>query len=100
MVRHKKVIGTKALKTNHALPKEVADQLKKLPFAERKAYTKALIDTGWTMQSVADVLGISRQAVDYNIKSKISAEAIDKVKVANYRMSEKEYNKKWGRDII
>ena len=80
MARQKKVIGTKKIKTGQTLPKEVADLLKELPITERKAYSKVLVDTGWTLQSIADVLGISRQAVDYNLRSKISAEALDKAK--------------------
>ena len=43
----------------------------------RKAYIKRLIDEGWTYQSIASVLGISRQAVESYLKSKeVSGELI------------------------
>ena len=50
-------------KTNHTLPKEVSDVLKTLPLKERKAYATELSKAGWTLQSIADVLNLTREAI-------------------------------------
>ena len=75
MARQKKVVGAKEIKKCQTLPKEVADIIKGLPMSERKAYSKKLVDKGWTLQSIADVLGISRQAVEYSLRGNATAEA-------------------------
>jgi predicted transcriptional regulator len=50
-------------RTGHTLPKEVADVLRTLPIKERKAYATALSKEGWTLQSIADVLNVTREAI-------------------------------------
>ena len=74
---YKKVVGQKKVRTGQALPKETADLLKSLPLQERKVYSQLLVKEGWTLQSIANVLGISRQAVDYyRTKGQLTDEAI------------------------
>jgi predicted transcriptional regulator len=60
-----KLTVTKELpkKTNHTLPKEVSDVLRTLPLRERKAYATELSKAGWTLQSIADVLNVTREAI-------------------------------------
>ena len=77
MTMYKKVVGQKKVRTGQALPKETADLLKSLPLQERKVYSQRLAKEGWTLQSIANVLGISRQAVDYyRTKGQLTDEAI------------------------
>lgn len=80
-------IGEKTIKSGHFLPKEVWEALNNLPLDERKAYAKLLTEKGWTGVSIAQALGITRQAVDlYVVKypnqrhKTYTQEALDKVK--------------------
>lgn len=62
--RPKKVITTELpKKTQQVLPKEVSDVLRTLPLVERKAYATMLSKEGWTLQSIANELKITREAV-------------------------------------
>jgi predicted transcriptional regulator len=69
MATQKVVVGNKQKKSHLTLPKETAEILKNLAFKERKAYAEALCNKGWTYQSIADVLGLSRQAIEQYVKS-------------------------------
>lgn len=83
MTREKEVVlvGKKSIKTNHTLPKEVSEALKSRPtMLERKAYVVALVSKGWTLQSIATELGITREAVRIYTTQPISDELMDKVK--------------------
>lgn len=83
MNREKEVVlvAKKTLKSNHVLPKEVSEALKNRPnMLERKAYVVALVGKGWTYQSIANELGISREAVRLYTTKKLSDELMDKVK--------------------
>ena len=80
-------IGEQQIKSSLVLPKEVSEAIKNLPKDERKAYAKVLCDEGWTLQSISNALGITRQAVDYWVtkypnKNNLiyTQEALDKVK--------------------
>lgn len=74
------LIKSKAVKTNQTLPKEVSEALKQLTsMLERRAYVKALTDKGWTYQSIANVLGITREAVRLYTTKEVSDEIAKKV---------------------
>ena len=83
MTREKEtvLVGRKKLHTNHKLPKEVSEALKSRPtMLERKAYVVALVDKGWTYQSIATELGITREAVRIYTTQLLSDELMEKVK--------------------
>lgn len=83
MTREKEtvLVGSKKLKTKHTLPKEVSEALKSLStMLERKAYVVALVEKGWTLQSIATELGITREAVRLYTTHKLSDELKSKVK--------------------
>ena len=82
MAMKKVMVGSKKRSMHLELPNEVAELLKKLPIVERKAYAKALCDNGWTYQSIADVLGVSRQAIEQYVRSKsvVNGEGVKEVK--------------------
>lgn len=63
MATKKTEVGRKQKKTNLTLPVEVIELLIHLPLQKRKAYAKRLSEAGWTYQSIADVIGVTRQAV-------------------------------------
>lgn len=50
-------------RTNHTLPKEVGEALRSLGLKERKAYATELSNAGWTLQSIANELKITREAI-------------------------------------
>lgn len=60
-----KVTLTKELpkRSKQTLPKEVADILRSLPLKERKAYATELSKAGWTLQSIATELKITRESI-------------------------------------
>jgi predicted transcriptional regulator len=58
-----KAVGTRTIKNGHSLPKEVADVLSRLNLPQRKAYATLLRKAGWTLQSIATPLGITREAI-------------------------------------
>lgn len=84
MATHKVEVGRKKLKAGIELPAETAELLKSLSVAERKAYAKRLVDEGWTFNSIAKPLGITRQAIEGYVKphfkSVYKPEALEKVK--------------------
>ena len=51
------------VKTNQKLPKEIGDVIRGLSLLEKKAYANVLVNHGWTYQSIANELKISREAV-------------------------------------
>jgi predicted transcriptional regulator len=57
------LVGTRIPKSDLTLPKEVADILTGLPLAERKAYASELRKAGWTLQSIATPLNITRESI-------------------------------------
>jgi predicted transcriptional regulator len=64
------LVHTKVKKSDLVLPKEVCELLKGLPLIQRKAYAKVLRSAGWTLQSIATPLGLTREAVRLYEKSK------------------------------
>lgn len=70
MAMKKVVVGKKMKQSGLTLPDEVVENLKKLSLNGRKAYAKRLWDNGWTLQSIATPLGVTRQAIEQYIKSK------------------------------
>lgn len=48
---------------NHTLPKEVGEALRSLGLKERKAYATELSNAGWTLQSIANELNITRESI-------------------------------------
>lgn len=57
------VVGKRIVKTQQELPKEVCEILVGLSLAERKAYSTLLRNAGWTLQSIATPLGITRESI-------------------------------------
>ena len=57
------LVGTKPVKQQQELPKEVCELLKGLPLTERKAYSTILHNAGWTLQAIATPLGITRESI-------------------------------------
>jgi predicted transcriptional regulator len=74
------LLKTLQLKTNHTLPKEVSDTLRGLSLAERKAYATELVNAGWTLQSIATELGITREAVRLYTLKEQEADVLTKIK--------------------
>lgn len=56
-------VGTRVPKSDLTLPKEVSDILAGLPLAERKAYASELRKVGWTLQSLATPLNLTRESI-------------------------------------
>jgi len=57
------LVGTRIPKSDLTLPKEVTDILIGLPLAERKAYATELRKVGWTLQSLATPLNLTRESI-------------------------------------
>jgi predicted transcriptional regulator len=57
------VVGKRILKSQQELPSATGELLKELPLAERKAYATILRNAGWTLQSIATPLGITRESI-------------------------------------
>lgn len=70
MATHKVEVGRKKLKAGIELPADTIEILKNLSLSERKAYAKRLVDEGWTFNSIAKPLGITRQAIEGYVKPK------------------------------
>jgi predicted transcriptional regulator len=64
-LRWKLVEGKKKIKNQHQeLPKETGDLLRGLStLAERRAYCRLLVEKGWTLQSIANELFVTREMV-------------------------------------
>jgi predicted transcriptional regulator len=64
-LRWKLVEGQKKVQNQHQeLPKETGDLLRGLStLAERRAYCRLLVDKGWTLQSIANELFVTREMV-------------------------------------
>ena len=74
------LITTKTKKSDLTLPKEVGETLRSLPLAERKAYSNLLRNAGWTLQSIATEVGVTRENIRLYERSTPSAETLEKVK--------------------
>ena len=74
------LVGTRVPKSDLTLPKEVSDILIGLPLDERRAYVYQLRKAGWTLQSLATPLKITRESIRlYGLKEPKS-EVLAKVK--------------------
>ena len=74
------LVKTRIKKSDLTLPKEVGETLRSLPLAERKAYSNLLRNAGWTLQSIATELGVTRENIRLYERSTPSAETLEKVK--------------------
>lgn len=69
--RHKEIqTKTITLKAKSLLPSEVTDILKSLTYDERISYCRVLHEEGWTYQSMATPLGLTRERVRQMIDTK------------------------------
>jgi predicted transcriptional regulator len=57
------LVGTKKVKHDMTLPKELSEALRSLPLTERKAYATQLRNAGWTLQSIATAVNLTREAI-------------------------------------
>ena len=74
------LVKTRIKKSDLTLPKKVGETLRSLPLAERKAYSNLLRNAGWTLQSIATEVGVTRENIRLYERSTPSAETLDKVK--------------------
>ena len=74
------LVKTRIKKSDLTLPKEVGETLRSLPLAERKAYSNLLRNAGWTLQSIATEVGVTRENIRLYERSTPSAETLEKVK--------------------
>jgi len=62
--KKERVLVAKRIKrVDMVLPDDVAELIKKLPLDERRVYATLLSNAGWTLQSIATPLGITREMV-------------------------------------
>lgn len=62
-VKEQVLVGTKVSKHEQTLATECAEALKALPLAERKAYATLLRNAGWTFQSIATPINLTRESI-------------------------------------
>jgi hypothetical protein len=74
------LIKTRTKKSHLTLPKEVGDVLRSLPLDQRKAYATALSKAGWTLQSIATELKLTRESIRLYESAKHSPEVLEVVK--------------------
>ena len=74
------LVNTKVKKSDLTLPKEVGEAIRSLPLAERKAYSNLLRNAGWTLQSIATEVGVTRENIRLYERSTPSAETLEKIK--------------------
>ena len=72
-------VGTRKVKSVMTLPKEVSEALIGLPLAERKAYATQLSNAGWTLQSIATPLNITRESIRLYGLTEHSGEVLAKI---------------------
>jgi len=77
--KEKILVGTRRPKSDLTLPKEVSDILIGLPLAERKAYATQLRNAGWTLQSLATPLNITRESIRLYTLAEHSGEVLAKI---------------------
>ena len=73
-------VGTRVPKSDLTLPKEVSDILIGLPIAERKAYASELRKVGWTLQSIATPLKITRESIRLYTLTEHTGEVLAKIR--------------------
>ena len=74
------LVGTRIPKSDLTLPKEVSDILIGLPLTERKAYASELRKVGWTLQSLATPLNLSRESIRLYTLAEHSGEVLTKIR--------------------
>jgi len=75
------LVGTRVPKSGLTLPKEVSDILIGLPLDERRAYVYELRKAGWTLQSLATPLNITRESIRlYTVKKPPTGEVLAKIR--------------------
>lgn len=80
MQKERVLIKTQQKKIHLTLPKEVGDSLRSLPLKERKAYATLLRNAGWTLQSIATELNVTRESIRLYAVEEHSEEILAKVK--------------------
>jgi predicted transcriptional regulator len=73
------LVGTRVPKSDLTLPKEVSDILIGLPLLERKAYATQLRKVGWTLQSIATPLNITRESIRLYTLAEHTGEVLAKI---------------------
>ena len=73
------LVGTRKQKSQMTLPKEVAEVLTSLPLQERKAYAQLLSKAGWTLQSIATPLNVTRESIRLYTLVELTGEVLAKV---------------------
>ena len=73
------LVGTRVPKSDLTLPKEVSDILIALPLDERRAYVFELRKAGWTLQSLATPLKITRDSIRLYTLKEPSGEVLAKI---------------------
>jgi predicted transcriptional regulator len=73
------LVSQNKVKSKLILPSDTTEIIKNLPMLERKAYAVALVKEGWTLQSIAGALGVSREAVRLYTIATLSDETIKKI---------------------
>lgn len=73
------LVGTRVPKSDLTLPKEVSDILIGLPLLERKAYATELRKVGWTLQSIATPLNITRESIRLYTLAEHTGEVLAKI---------------------
>ena len=63
MEKERVLVAVRQVKNNHTLPKEVGEALRSLSLKERRAYATRLCEAGWTLQSVANELKLTRESI-------------------------------------
>jgi hypothetical protein len=79
-VKERVLVKTKTQKSQMSLPKEVCDHLQRLELKERKAYAILLRNAGWTLQSIATPLELSRESIRLYTLSTVSDATLEAIK--------------------
>lgn len=74
------LVGTRVVKSDMTLPTECAEALRGLPLAERKAYATLLRNAGWTLQSLATAINLTRESIRLYTLIEHTGEVLAKVK--------------------
>ena len=78
-IKERVLAQVKPQKIDLTLPQEAGEALRSLPLKERKAYATLLRKAGWTLQSIATELKITREAIRLYTKEDYSPEVLEKV---------------------
>ena len=74
--RESVLVSSRPQKLGMTLPKEAGEALRSLALPERKAYATELHNAGWTFQSIATELNLTREAIRLYALVEHTSEAI------------------------